>query len=273
MASRRDPKATAETTTRKDKQKPTKAELRAVARKVRERFARARKAEHSYARHLRKIAAHVGAVVAAYAERGWVHERLAELVESLQKYAVVIEPWARAVASRMLADVARRDYRAWRDATESIGESLRSEIEGADVGAVTRALLADQVTLIKSLPIEAAERVHRLATAAAHEGGRADAISREIVRTGLVTRSRADLIARTETSRAQTAFTRARAEALGSEQFIWRTARDANVRDGHKDQEGKVFRWNNPPKTDSLPAYLPGCGPNCRCWAEPVFRD
>lgn len=250
--------------------RPTRAELKAASRKVRERFLRARNAEKGYARHLRKIAAHVGAVVGAYAERGWVWTKLAELTASLEKYAEIIEPWARAVASRMLAEVARRDARAWREAAGTVGRSIRAEVESAPTGATTRALLEDQVTLIKSLPIEAAQRVHRLALEAVHTGGRADAIAREIMRTGHVTRSRADLIARTETSRAQTSFTMARALHLGSEGYFWETARDANVRDSHKAMQGKFIRWSQAPTLDNLTGHA-GALPNCRCWCRVDF--
>jgi hypothetical protein len=87
-----------------------------------------------------------------------------------------------------------------------------------------RELMAEQVDLITSLPIKAAQRVHKLTIEAMSDGTRAAEVAQEIMRTGHVTESRAKLIARTETSRTVTAMTQTRAEYVGSQGYIWRTA-------------------------------------------------
>ena len=46
--------------------------------------------------------------------------------------------------------------------------------------------------------------------------------------------------------------------------YIWRTVGDDQVRDSHAANEGKIFRWDNPPDTGN-----PGDAINCRCTAEP----
>lgn len=260
MASKRDPKATAARNSKADR------------KRQRELFRKARNAEHDYARQLRKIARHVGDTVAVYAERGWVHTRLDELRESLKKYGEVLKPWARAVGARMLADVNRREQRAWIEKAAHMGSLVRREIQQSDVGAAMRRLLDEQVELITSIPTQAAERVHELATEGVSSGRRAEEIVGDIMRTGDVTRSRAELIARTETSRAATTLTEARSLALGSEGYIWRTAKDANVRDSHARMEGRFVRWSQPPTLDKLTGHA-GALPNCRCYPEVVFRD
>jgi SPP1 gp7 family putative phage head morphogenesis protein len=115
------------------------------------------------------------------------------------------------------------------------------------------------------------ERVHKLTLEGLSNGTRAKAIAAEIMRSGDVSESRAMLIARTEVARTSTEFTRARAEQIGSTHFIWRTARDRDVRQSHAHLEGKTFRWDAPPECDPGHHALPGCIWNCRCWAEPVF--
>lgn len=46
--------------------------------------------------------------------------------------------------------------------------------------------------------------------------------------------------------------------------YIWRTQRDGRVRPSHRENEGKIFAWDDPPPTGH-----PGEDYGCRCWAEP----
>lgn len=105
-------------------------------------------------------------------------------------------------------------------------------------------------------------------------GVRASETAKEIERTGDVTRSRADLIARTETTRAATSMVEARARHVGSEGYIWRTVGDVDVREIHKKLEGKFVRWDSPPVAgENGERAHAGAIYNCRCWPEPVIPD
>lgn len=132
--------------------------------------------------------------------------------------------------------------------------------------------MADQVTLIKSLPLEAAERVHRLAIEGIETGGRASSLAAEIMRTGEVTQSRATLIARTETGRVSTVLTQVRAEHIGSPGYTWRTVGDSDVRPSHRAMDRQFVPWGKPPTLDGLTGHA-GAIPNCRCYCEPVIPD
>lgn len=203
-----------------------------------------------------------------------VVRNLLGVLSALDGYANIVRPWAESVAAHMLADVARRDARAWRRNGLAIGRGVRDIIELSPQGAVYRGLMQENVDLIQSLPRKAGERVHQLVEGGLVSGRRAESISKEILATGHVTKSRARLIARTEVARSAAMMLQARAMRAGSEGYIWRTSRDADVRDTHRAMQGKFVRWDSPPKTDpSLDPYHAGCGPNCRCWAEPVFPD
>ncbi|WP_083935993.1 phage minor head protein [Methylobacterium sp. B1] len=238
---------------------------------ARSAFIRAQKVERTYVTQLRKIARHVGDIV-----RGFDVQDLpaAQRVQALlDRYATTLAPWAEAVAKRMVTEVAARDERAWFRVAQMMGTGLKREIAQAPTGAVMRARMAEQVTLITSLPTEAGQRVHDLTIAGISEGRRAADIAAEIQRTGEVTESRAMLIARTEVSRTATELTKARAEHIGSTHFIWRTAGDSDVRATHKALNGQTFRWDEPPECDPGHHALPGGIWNCRCYAEPVIPD
>lgn len=251
---------------------PTKAQAKAARIAARERFVKARRAERGFARQLAYIAREVGVIVRGFAPHGFV-EAPAELVQALRHYGDRIGPWARAVSSRMIAEVNQRDEKAWAEAGRELGRNLRMEVRRAPTGQAMRALLDEQVGLITSLPIKAAQRVHRLTIEAVTEtGARASEIAKEIMRSGEVTKSRAMLIARTETSRTVTALTQARAEHIGSIAYVWRTSRDSDVRPSHKAMEGTVVRWDDPPTLDGLTGHA-GALPNCRCYVEPIIPD
>lgn len=236
---------------------------------------RPRVAERRYGVRLRQVARQVGALISGHAPEGVIETeaQLSGIEETLRRYADLIGPWAEAAARYMLTDASRRNERAWTTAGEEMGAALRQEIQTAPTGELYRRLMAEQVTLIKSLPLDAAQRVHDLVIESRSSGQRATEIAKEIMRTGDVTQARATLIARTESARASSVLTQARAQHIGSTHFIWRTAGDYDVRDSHAKIDGHTFRWDAPPKTDNLPAYIAGAGPNCRCWPEPVLPE
>lgn len=237
----------------------------------RKSFRSARTAEVKYAAQLRSVAQQVGAIIRGLTPDKGVPDP-AEIEAVMRRYAETLRPWAKAVGARMLADVSRRDEAVWASMAEDMTRDLRAEIRGAPTGEALRRLLDEQVSLITSIPLKAAERVHVLATRAKSGGSRYDTIVAEIMRSGRVTKSRATLIARTEVARAASGLVQARATYVGSEGYIWRTAEDSDVRHSHKKMSGKFVRWDRPPTTDGLVGHA-GQLPNCRCSPEPVIPD
>lgn len=141
------------------------------------------------------------------------------------------------------------------------------------MGQVMQSIIAEQVKYIKSLPLEAADRVYDIqnrAIEAAVTGGRAEHFAKEIAASGDIAKSRAALIARTELGRATGALDQARALSIGSNGYIWRTAEDGDVRHSHREMEGKFVEWGKPPTLDGMTGHA-GEFPNCRCYKEIVF--
>ena len=239
--------------------------------KARERFSKARVAERSYAAQLKQVARQIGELIKGFAPTGTLEDFL-QLRNALQRYGEILTPWARRVAAVMLDEVARRDATAWQQYGRTMGRELAKEIRFAPTGETLRRLMSEQVSLITSLPHSAAERVHKLTINGISNGTRAQEVAEEILQTGRVTRSRAMTIARTEVARTTTLLTRARAEYVGSEMFVWRTSLDADVRPSHRRLEGKIFNWSDPPVTElSGERALPGAIWNCRCYPEPIL--
>ncbi len=174
----------------------------------------------------------------------------------------------------MLREVDARDLDSWQRLGRAISAQLRRDIRDTPVGTVLKERLADQVTLIQSIPVQAAKRVHRLTLAALEDSRRAKAIAEEIKRSGPVAATRATLIARTEVARTASVLVQARSFQNGITHYVWRTAEDEDVRIGHKAMEGKVIAWAFPPAVNEngrIMHHHAGCIWNCRCWPEPLI--
>lgn len=239
-------------------------------RRAHERFATAQKLEMEYMRSLRQLARQVDNIVKGMAREGKLRDAMA-VQQALRKYAEAIEPWAQSVAEKMLVKIAKKDEAAWVQMGRDIGRELRKELNDAPTGDFLRQMLSEQVHLITSLPLEAAKRVHELTIEAQMDSSRADEIAKKILETGDVTKSRAQLIARTEVARTASGLTMARAKHVGSTHYIWRTSRDGTVRESHRHMEGKVIPWDTPPKLEDGTQTHAGMIYNCRCWAEPLL--
>lgn len=235
-------------------------------------FEHSRRAANAYARQLRSVAANIAKLAEAYdgSEAG-----AAQVVQSLHKYADLLLPWAQSISWRMITDVARRDERAWEMRAKQMGRALRQEIRNAPTGQTMRLLQQEQVHLITSLPREAADQVQNIVLEALPRGARHEELVARIQQLGPITKNRATLIARTEVSRATTNLTQARAQFVGSTEYIWRTAKDGRVRSDHKRLEGGVFRWDDPPVADRVRGMRahPGAIYNCRCYPEPIIPN
>lgn len=219
---------------------------------------------------MRKIARHVGEIVKGFPPGD--PASLPALQIALGKYSDLIGPWAKLQAEKMIAEVSNRDAKAWAETATQMAGALRRELQNAPTGAMLQGFLNEQVALIKSLPTEAAQRVHHLTMEGLTSSARAGEIATEIMRSGEVTKSRANLIARTEVARTASGLTMARAQHVGSDGYIWRTSEDSDVRASHKKMAGKFVKWNDPPTLDGMTGHA-GMFPNCRCYPEPVLPD
>ncbi len=190
-------------------------------------------------------------------------------VGGLIDYAQIIDEWAAMVGHRMFSQVEEEEWRQWRSVSEEISSGLRDVVGNTPVGQVAQDIVYRQIQLMKSLPIEAADRVRDIqsrAVEAVIRGERPDDLYEMIMQSGEVAASRARMIARTEIGRATGALTQARALSVGSEGYWWRIE-GAGTRDSHRRMKDKFVRWDNPPTLDGMTGHA-GCLPNCKCWMD-----
>jgi len=235
-------------------------------------FARVRNAEAQYRRQLGPISKTIGRIIGSYGPDVLIANpgSVTRLLHELSVYAQLLEPWGLRIAERMTADVERRNLRAWKAHSADMSRLLRREILETPTGGVFQNLVEAQAAKIKELPLEAGERIQKLTIEAMLDGSRAAEIAKEIMRSGEVSASSAATLARTTVGTASTALVEARAVAVGSIGYIWRTSRDASVRKSHKDMEGRFVPWSLRPELDGRRVHA-GEDYNCRCHPEPVL--
>lgn len=231
-------------------------------------------AEQRFSKQLRKVAQHAGHIIERHVDGSAIIDEK-KMMDTLNKYARDLEPWAARQSAKLLEQVQKSNKRAYQTKSKAIGAALKLNVAEQDVGKVALKLLNEQVELITSIPIEAGLRAQKLAYDAVLEGTRAqvnsDTISEIEKQLGLSTEvatSRAKLIAITETARANASINQARAVAVGSNQYRWHNSGDAAVRHSHriyKGQrlQGKIFSWDDPPTLSDGMKGHPGTFPRC----------
>lgn len=251
---------------------------------VRGKFDPSKAAERALIKQLKKVAEVSGHIIDRHADGTTILDPHA-MQDELKKYSDKLDPWARRQAKRMLDTVKNSNKRAYQQKSKAIGRALRADIGDVQVESASMKLMNEQVRLIKSIPLEAGLRAQKIAYEAVLAGTRAEAnadsiaeLAKEMGLSTEVARSRAVLIARTETARANASINQARATAVGSNQYRWHNSGDGAVRESHKTLngrplQGRVFSWDDPPTLDDGMTGHPGTFPNCRCFAEPVFDD
>lgn len=252
-------------------------------------FQNVRNAEVEYSRKLRRLSEFVlRSARDMFRDAPNVQELFIPWAHMMNGYSDIIRPWAHRVALKMIHDVALRDMKAWRERALEVSWNLEDVVRNAPIGLVMQQRLEDQIALITSIPRDIAEEVHQAAITTLYSGQRMGGISEMIMQRADTTKARANLIARTEVARTTTELTRARAEYVGSDGYIWRTAHDEDVRPSiflsprarahfigsHRALDGKYIRWDNPPVSGQRGERAhAGQIYNCRCVPEVVIPE
>jgi SPP1 gp7 family putative phage head morphogenesis protein len=195
-----------------------------------------------------------------------------------------IQAASQLLAERMVSQVSAKNMRTWRAAAAKSQRSamlyrlLQQEMAGP-TGVRVQQIVRENAALISSLSIEAATTFTEEIERAQQAGARAATIDKMArKRFPELLRSRVHLISRTETAKCSSALTQARAEHLNLPCYIWRTSKDARVRDSHAKMDGVVCFWAGPPSPELLAGikstlghYNCGDAPNDRCYPEVVL--
>lgn len=243
--------------------------------------------EREYAHDLHNVGEQVGVMVNSFIKKIDKDKEqveikdVSDLIEKLQEYSDKITNWAERTANKMVYSLEKEDLKQWERHSAKMAETMKRELSKADIGEELKQYLNDNVSLITSIPRKAAERVHRIVYNNLTTGKRAESVVKEILKTGDVSVSQANRIARSETSRVATGLVKVRSESIGLDWYVWRSTKDFRTREAHKKMDGVICKWDDEPNPEALfpkkgvkpyGNYLPGATFNCRCYPAPLIR-
>ncbi len=121
---------------------------------------------------------------------------------------------------------------------------------------------------IKSLRQSATKQIAGWVADAVQGGGRAEEVQAEIMKRFGVLRGQAENLARIQVGKLNGQLTKYQQTSVGIEFYTWSGVLDDRERETHLENEGKVFKWDEPPAETGNP----GEDPNCRCTAIPNLK-
>lgn len=176
---------------------------------------------------------------------------------------------AKIVANSFVSNANSVNKRKFYSAMEqAVGIDLQQVIQNEDLEDILVATTSENVNLIRSIPEEYFKKIEQAVYTGTTQGSKAGSLIKQIKDIGNVTTKRARLIARDQSSKLNSALSQQRQQNLGIEEYVWRTSQDDRVRESHKSKNGKIFRWDDPPKDTGHP----GSDIQCRCVAQPIIK-
>lgn len=176
-------------------------------------------------------------------------ENLAHLNRKL-----TVKEWKRAIKATLGIDI-REDY--------YLGDFYEKEL---------LKWVEENVNLIKTIPEDTLDKMRDIIYDGFATGKTTTRIVRDIQKAYGVSRRRAELIARDQTTKLNGQIQRAQQLDAGLTEYIWSDCGDEKVRRSHRELNGKKFSWNDAPVNSDGRKCHPGEDYQCRCIGRPVFN-
>lgn len=203
----------------------------------------------------------------------------AKLIKALQsRFNVLFSDRAGGLADALVNGISRQSAVGLGQSLKEVsgGVTLKTDVIGGAVADVVKASVKSNVALIKSIPAEYFQAIEGEVMRSIQTGrGMAD-LQPFLEKRYSITKNRAALIARDQTSKATTAINQARMQGLGVKKFKWlHSAGGKEPRPLHKNVlNGNVYSFDDLPVIDERTGErgLPGQLINCRCRMVPVIE-
>jgi SPP1 gp7 family putative phage head morphogenesis protein len=150
---------------------------------------------------------------------------------------------------------------------EALGLDISLNISEFDFDDELQLVVERNVGLIKGLSDDLRKNVEQAVVNAMVQGKPRRELAKELTERVEVSRSRAKLIARDQTTKLASNLDKMRQEQAGIDEYKWRHSGKAHPRPEHVRRDGKIFRWDSPPSDGH-----PGQAINCGCKAQAYVR-
>lgn len=155
------------------------------------------------------------------------------------------------------------------------GLSLKTSIMTGDLANVMKAVVHENVSLIKSIPQQYLTQVQGAVMRSISQGnGLQDLVPFFEKQKGISAR-RAKNIALDQTRKAYNGFNKGRMTAIGIDEYEWlHTGGEQKPRPLHEEMDGQIYSLKNPPVLDydTGERGIPGQLVNCKCRMRPIVR-
>lgn len=209
-------------------------------------------------------------------------DKILELAANLEKKAEKfgLERKLEKIA-RQAQNSARNDWK--RVVKRTLGvDILESYYNDTFYDAIVKAWVAENVNRIKSISSQSLSEMQNIIMDGYAKQKTIRTITHELQEEYNLTKSKAQGIARDQMGTLNAQITRLQHEDCGCTKYRWSSSNDERVRDCHREFNGKIFEYANPPEewydTKSRGRvytgnrFNPGFAYGCRCVAIPIFE-
>jgi len=169
---------------------------------------------------------------------------------SLEDWVVRVELWHRRRFAQLFTPV---------------GVNLETQLGRGDVATTLQSVLAENVSLIKSLDDQMRNGVSGSVFRGLANRTPAATVAREIRDVAAIARRRAELIAADQLQKLTARLDQERQEQVGIDKFEWMHSGKKHPRPEHVARNGIIYKWNSPVARNDPPGRAIRCG--CRARA------
>lgn len=194
----------------------------------------------------------------------------------IQKFQNIFNIAAHPLADSMVGQTSKASATSLEASLKKLsGITLKTDILTGDLKNILTAGIAENVSLIKSIPSEYFTQVQGAVMRSITTGqGLADLVP-FLQKQGDITLRRARIIARDQTHKVFSDINFARMNKIGIQEYEWlHSAGSQKPRRLHQTMSGKIYRLDDPPIIDERTGQRgkPGDLINCRCRAVPIVK-
>lgn len=229
-----------------------------------------------------------------------VTQRILQLFRSPKAQQSLALDWSLASQARILGDKLARKYKllfddaAWELAQQLVDEAsdvsaaavatslkkisenltIKTDFVTAGMEEIAKASVAENVSLIKSIPEQYLTRVQgEVMRSITNSGGGLGELTKALEKYDGMTKTRAANIAEDQTRKVYTSINAKRLQRVGLDKFQWKyNFVGQKSRELHVQMNGNVYSFSEPPTIQESPLVkgLPGELPYCHCSITPV---
>lgn len=195
-----------------------------------------------------------------------------------KKYNGIFGELAKPLAKKVAAQADKTSSTALHASLKQLsgGMSLGTRALSGDTREVIKAMIAENVGLIKTIPQQYLAGIQGAVMRSITTGNGLKDLVPYMAKHEQITLRRARFIAKDQSKKAFENICTERMQHLGLEEFSWlHTGGSSHPRKRHVEWNGKIFRLDKPPIDVDGEPTLPGQKPGCRCRKLPVitFKD